>query len=516
MKRSLVLFLLTTLFLTVSTIFAEEQFDPAARAKVIAPFIDEQTFAIVRIDLARVIIDPLTGIVSLLIPEEKENILQENPKTKQNIDSLLRAGVKDIYIGYRVDLLSAPSKTVFLIMPISTQFDQQAIENNSLFKGFNFKRAGDVLIGGWEKQEKRMAKIIPAPRPELATAFEAAGDTAIQVLLIPPKYFKRVIEETMPQLPEKIGGGPSSIVTQGCLWAALGVDFKPQITIQLVVQSQDAAAAAALNKKWAEVLQNSDRLLDIQKVASKFSEAVDVLMPKVEGDRIVLVIDEKQKVIRSLIDNSLAPAIQQSRDSARRAASIYILKHIGLAMHNYHDANKHLPAAASYSPDGKPLLSWRVMLLPMLEQNKLYDQFRLDEPWDSPNNRKLIDKMPAEYRSPKSRLKEPGKTNYVVPVGPGTMFEGREGINISRVKDGTAHTIMAVEVDDAQAVIWTKPDDLPYDPKEPARGLGGLYKDFFCAVFCDGAVRVIKLPCPDDNLRAAFSAAAEDPTPDFD
>ena len=130
--------------------------------------------------------------------------------------------------------------------------------------------------------------------------------------------------------------------------------------------------------------------------------------------------------------------------------------------------------------------------------------------------RKLIDKMPEIYHSPKSKLKEPGKTNYVVPVGPGTVFEGREGMTIKDITDGTAHTIMAVEVDDAHAVIWTKPDDLPYDPKEPSKGLGGLYKNFFAALFCDGSVRIIHLPCPDDKLRAAFSAAAGDPAPDFD
>ena len=93
-------------------------------------------------------------------------------------------------------------------------------------------------------------------------------------------------------------------------------------------------------------------------------------------------------------------------------------------MRNYHDANKHFPAAAIRSKDGKPLLSWRVALLPMMEHEKLYDQFHLDEPWDSEHNKKLIDKMPAMYRSPKSRLKAPGMTNYVVPVGPGTVFEG--------------------------------------------------------------------------------------------
>jgi hypothetical protein len=112
-------------------------------------------------------------------------------------------------------------------------------------------------------------------------------------------------------------------------------------------------------------------------------------------------------------------------------------------------------------------------------------------------------------------LHEPGKTNYVVPVGPGTVFDGREGTPINKITDGTAHTLMVLEVDDEHAVIWTKPDDLLYNPKDPSKGLGGVFKDVFLALFCDGSVRIIHLPCPDEKLRAAFSAAAGDPASDF-
>src|SRR5688572_17499002 len=101
---------------------------------------------------------------------------------------------------------------------------------------------------------------------------------------------------------------------------------------------------------------------------------------------------------------------------------------MGLAMHNYHDANGALPAAAIRGKDGKPLLSWRVSLLPYIEQDNLYKEFRLDEPWDSPHNRKLLGRMPSTY-SPFSRKEtpEPYTTYYQVFVGPGAAFEGREG-----------------------------------------------------------------------------------------
>jgi hypothetical protein len=372
------------------------------------------------------------------------------------------------------------------------------------------------MIGSVETQKAaaRLDKTTPDPRPELAAAFETAGDSAIQVLLLPPKYFRRVIEETMPQLPKEIGGGPINVLTKGLSWAALDINFTPQITARLVIQSPDASSAAALSALLADVLKHVAELPIIKEPLPTFADVIPYLTPKVEGNKLVLNIDEHNAELSNLLGKVQTVLLSEARNNASRMQSINNMKQIGLAMHNYHDAHKHFPAAAIYSKDGKPLLSWRVAILPMIEYGNLYDQFHFDEPWDSEHNKKLIDKMPAEYRSPKSKLKD-YRSNYVVPVGPGTVFEGREGMSFKQITDGTAHTFLALEVDDAHAVIWTKPDDLPYDPKEPSKGLGGLYKNFFIALFCDGSVHIIEMPCSDKNLRSLFSAAAGDPVADF-
>jgi hypothetical protein len=514
MKRLLLFVVPAIALFTFSTSNAEEKFDPAARAKTIAPFIDEQTIAVVHIDIARFKLDTLFDKQIQLVPALKEDILQEKIRDVPQADAFIKAGGKDVYGVIRDPTLMGAS--YFIVIPVGPQADERAITENDMFKGLIFKRSGDLLLGGPDNPDmsdllSRIGKTALDQPPELDLAFAAAGDTAAQVLLLPPKFVKRVIEETMPQLPKEIGGGPSSVVTQGCLWAALGFDVTPNLMARLVIQSQDAPAAAALNKKLAEVSQNVVQLPPVKTVVPKLAETINVLIPKVESDQLVLVLDEKNKEISNLLD-TLTPALQKAKDSAERIASINNLKMIGLSMHNYHDANKHFPAAASYSPDGKPLLSWRVMILPMLEQRKLYDQFHLDEPWDSPNNRTLIDKMPQVFKSPKSKLKEPGKTNYLVPVGQGTVFEGREGMQMKDIQDGTAHTILAVEVDDDYAVTWTKPDYLHYDPKEPAKGLGGLHKNVFLILFCSGSPHQLPFPFPDEDvLRALFTAASGDP-----
>ena len=140
---------------------------------------------------------------------------------------------------------------------------------------------------------------------------------------------------------------------------------------------------------------------------------------------------------------------------------------IGLAMHNYVSVNNAFPAPAIMGKDGKPALSWRVAILPFLEQQPLYDKFHLDEPWDSPHNKELIKEMPQVFVCPSRSDVAPGTTTYRVFTGPGALFEAGQQKGLQIVTDGTSNTILAVEA--KEAVPWTKPDsDLPFDPNAAA------------------------------------------------
>ena len=201
----------------------------------------------------------------------------------------------------------------------------------------------------------------------------------------------------------------------------------------------------------------------------------------------------------------LLPAVASARQSARRAQSMNNMKQIALAMIMYENANGHFPPA--YIADkktGKPLLSWRVAILPYLDQQALYDQFHLDEPWDSEHNKPLADMVVATYRSPASQAK-PSMASYLTLRGKDTVFPGKGEIRMADITDGTSHTIMVVEVNDAKAVPWTKPDDLKYDEKNPAAGLGGLFPGGFNAAFCDGSVRFISNTIDAETLRNLFN-----------
>ena len=188
----------------------------------------------------------------------------------------------------------------------------------------------------------------------------------------------------------------------------------------------------------------------------------------------------------------LMPSIRSAREAARRARCVNNLRQIVLAMHNYHAANNAFPRAAIASEDGKPLLSWRVAILPYIQQNELYNKFKLDEPWDSPRNKALLKEMPPVFLCVDRIKPEPFTTNYRVFVGPGAVFEKDRDTGIADFTDGTSNTILVVEA--KEAVPWTKPDDLKFDPAAPASlfGAGSPHPDGFNAGTADGNVRFIK------------------------
>ncbi len=209
------------------------------------------------------------------------------------------------------------------------------------------------------------------------------------------------------------------------------------------------------------------------------------------------------------------PAIAAARTQASKVRSQNNLKQLSLSMHNYANVHRFLPPHALYSKDGRPLLSWRVALLPYLEQDLLYKKFKLDEPWDSPNNKALLKYMPPSYIPPEERPStEPYHTYYQVFVGTngavGPLFEPSPKYRVALsggIPDGTSGTFLIVEA--GTAVPWTKPEDIVYDPAKPLPKLGGLYQDGFTAVFADSSARFLTRDLDEEIIRACAMAASQ-------
>ena len=198
-----------------------------------------------------------------------------------------------------------------------------------------------------------------------------------------------------------------------------------------------------------------------------------------------------------IVASIAAPTFAQD-DQALTTSSKANLQQIGLAFHNYHGDHGHLPGFASVDPNGKPLLSWRVHLLPYLgrDAKALHAKFHLDEPWNSPHNKKLIGTMPSVYTVPLKSPLPPGQTAYLVPRSALTLFPPNEGghkwqVEFRDIYQGLPNIILAVEADRSAATPWTKPSDLPFDGKTPLAHLGSLRKEGFLVAWASGQVNLV-------------------------
>ncbi len=203
-------------------------------------------------------------------------------------------------------------------------------------------------------------------------------------------------------------------------------------------------------------------------------------------------------------DNAASPQAPAANPRVTQRERLNNVKRIVLALHNYHDTFRTFPVAARpeyFDENGWPKLSWRVHILPYLEQDALYQRFRLNEPWDSPHNKELLPLMPEVFRD----LQGPADavtTRLVVVRGATTPFPSGQPARFANFRDGTSQTILVVECGQDRAVPWTKPADIEFDPDTPLACLGRLDAGGFAFGYADGACHLMKPTVP----AALFSA----------
>ena len=193
-------------------------------------------------------------------------------------------------------------------------------------------------------------------------------------------------------------------------------------------------------------------------------------------------------------------AVQDRR--ANKSASLDKLKQIGLAVHSFHDMNKWFPRARYNrdNPNG-PAFSWRVAILPFVDEGPMFNAIRFDEAWDSPHNRQFANKTPKAFQLPGKP--NDGKTYYQVFRGQETPFPDNGQISFFHITDGTSNTLMVVEA--AQPVDWMRPDDIPFQmgERDLLKRVGNHWDDdTFQVVLCDGVARSMRRTIPTLTLQA--------------
>lgn len=305
------------------------------------------------------------------------------------------------------------------------------------------------------------------------------------------------------------------------VWVAESIQFAIEaaepITFRVLLNATNPDQAAQANKVIEQLIQLGILLMRAERDSvppQDLDRAVRLLLL----DLVLEVLEsaqfeqQGQSVIGSAkleSNQELYDRIAQVGEEVRRNApimeSVNNLKPLSLAIINYSDANRgEMPQkGAILDANGKPLLSWRVAILPYIEQTLLYQQFHLDEPWNSDHNIKLLDQMPQVFALP-GEEGEAGKTHYRVFGGHG-IFGGERLTFPASIPDGTSNTIMVIESE--EAIEWTKPETLDYDPEKEFPKL--LYRDDdrVNAGMADGSVRRLRKDLPAETWQRLIDPA---------
>ena len=249
------------------------------------------------------------------------------------------------------------------------------------------------------------------------------------------------------------------------------------------------------------------------------------------GTIILIVLGASLPVVLvcgGILAGLLVPAVQAAREAARRVQCTNNLKQIGLALHNYEAANHCFPPAFIPDENGKPMHSWRVLILPYIEEQALYREYRFDEPWDSPHNSALAARMPSIYHCPSEGETDGIETSYAMIVGPHAFSDGPTLRKMADITDGLSNTIMVAEASGA-GINWLEPRDLDVermtfqmrstnDPQEPnSSDISSSHPGVANVVLGDGSVRSLSDTLDTEALKAmtTIDGGEYEKMPDF-
>lgn len=464
----------------------------------VLPFVDAEAFLIGRLDVEKLSIHDVQARVASIAEKitgdanSSQVVATAAQQPAQMREAFLAAGGREVFVV--MSTADIPARSPLIVVTCSEPAKlaglQKLVEQLASMGPVPFavEKQGDrALLVGPTETVQRARTMKPVTRGEVTAAAQASGDSPLQVLFTPSANQHRVLSETMPDFPPPFHQITGPAVSEGIQWAIASFDAAPTLKVNLQIESKDAAAAERFQKTLVAYWQAFSQVPPFQEAFPDFAPILKLLEPKLQDKRLAVAISEDEQTLQ-IVAKPLVAAISSARETARRSQSMNNLKQIGLGFHNYHDVHRKFPAN-SVDANGKPLLSWRVHILPYIDQYALYNQFKLDEPWDSEHNKKLAEIVVAVYRDPSAELK-PGTTTYLMPNSAGTLG-GQSPLQIRDIRDGTSNTLMVVNVAPDRAVIWTKPDDLTVTQENPFAGIITATRKKFEAAFCDGSVRVI-------------------------
>jgi hypothetical protein len=350
-------------------------------------------------------------------------------------------------------------------------------------------------------------------RTDIVQGFDAMGSLPFGAMLFPSKDNPLDLGKIFPFLKKGNGKeGDASGILNGLKLVTLGMYLDPW-RIEMVIQTENRELANDVQKSILKAIQSIPDLVQAQveevgkdpvfKALAAMVKSVSIM-----GDKVTIVITDFDPYFE------IAARInEQNQAKAAAASSMNKVKNIATALLAYHKDKGKFPPAATLSKEGKPLLSWRVQILPYLGHNFLYKQFRQNEPWDSDHNKKLIRRIPPSFRETQDDLNK-GTTPFQAPVGIATLFTpGGTGTNSIQIINELSNTIMLVKVPEDKTAIWTKPEDWEIDISLPAKDLLKGFTNAIVFACADGEVKAIPLKEAEEKIKSMLVIDGKPKTP---
>ena len=350
-------------------------------------------------------------------------------------------------------------------------------------------------------------------RTDIVQGFDAMGSLPFGAMLFPSKDNPLDLGKIFPSLKKAKGKeGEASGILNGLKLVTLGIYLDPW-RIEMVIQTENSELANDVQKSILKAIQSIPDLVQAQVEEVGKDPVFKALAAMVKS---VSIMDDKVTIVITDFDPyfEIAARInEQNQAKAAAALSMNKVKNIATALLAYHKDKGKFPPAATLSKEGKPLLSWRVQILPYLGHNFLYKQFRQNEPWDSEHNKKFIRRIPPSFRETQDDLNK-GTTPFQAPVGIATLFNpGGTGTNSIQIINELSNTIMLVKVPEDKTAIWTKPEDWEIDISLPAKDLLKGFTNAIVFACADGEVKAIPLKEAEEKIKSMLVIDGKPKTP---
>jgi hypothetical protein len=350
MRRKITLIIPGMVLLSVlNPVMAQTPVRSVQYANTISLFIDNQTFAVARLDVSGIDVEAFINKVLEFLPQEGQDEITIPEEVTVEINAakavgiqwqqvFLQAGGKDIYGVYSMN----DFPYFFIAVPLQPSADVPMLKSwlATVAKAcdvgeFGSEQIGNFLVAGRKETVERVKTLQTTARPELTAAFAAAGDATVQLLILPIRDQRRVIEEMMPNLPLPKGEVPSSALTRGITWAAVGVNLPPQMSLGVRVKSQDAQAAQNLKNLLDQFYAYISSVHEVQQLFPNMKELLQRVTPTVKADRLELALTPSQT--ETLIQDILKPMFVVIREEERLKKSLRQLRQILVACITYAD-----------------------------------------------------------------------------------------------------------------------------------------------------------------------------------